>query len=78
MVNIIFIEARGGLTTSETLLQVINQNPQGLTLKQLSNTINRPVSMINICLKQLSSKKQVIIRLRGMQKLIYPHNFCSQ
>jgi len=77
MTNLIFIEARGGLTTSETLLQVINENPQGLTLKQLSNIINRPVSMINICLKQLSSRKQIKIQLRGMQKLIYPYYCCN-
>jgi len=74
MTNLIFIEARGGLTTSETLLQVINQHPQGLTIKQLSNSINRPVSMINLCLKQLSGRKQVKIQLKGMQKLIYPHH----
>jgi hypothetical protein len=72
MTNLIFIKARGGLTTSETLLQVINQNPNGLTLKQLSNSINRPVSMINICLKQLSSRKQITVQLMGMQRLIYP------
>lgn len=70
--NLIFIEARGGLTTSEQLLGVINQHPQGLTIKQLSHIINRPVSMINLCLKQLSSRKQVKIQLRGMQKLVYP------
>lgn len=72
MLSLMFIEARGGLTTSETLLQVINQNPQGLTLKQLSNILNRPVSMINICLKQLSGNKQITIQLMGMQRLIYP------
>lgn len=72
MVKLIFIEARGGLTTSEMLLQVINENPNGLTLKQLSNIINRPVSMINICLKQLTSRKQIRVQLMGMQRLIYP------
>lgn len=72
MNNIIFIKARGGLTTGEVLLNVINQHPQGLTLKQLSNSINRPISMINICLKQLSGSKEVKIQLRGMQRLVYP------
>ncbi|AFZ55533.1 hypothetical protein [Cyanobacterium aponinum] len=77
--NLIFIEARGGLTTSEQLLGVINQHPQGLglTIKQLSYSINRPVSMINLCLKQLSSRKQVKIQLRGMQKLVYPYDSCN-
>lgn len=68
MTNLIFIKARVGLTTSEILLQVINQNPNELTLKQLSNSINRPVSMINICLKQLSSA----VQLMRIQRLIYP------
>lgn len=77
MANLIFIKARGGLSTSETLLRVINQNPQGLTIKQLSNNINRPVSMINICLKQLSSRKQITIQLSGMQRLIYPKGYLS-
>ncbi|BAQ61144.1 hypothetical protein GM3708_1550 [Geminocystis sp. NIES-3708] len=72
MTNLIFIKARGGLTTGETLLNVINQNPQGLTIKQLSNIINRPVSMINICLKQLTSNRQITIQFSGMQRLIYP------
>lgn len=75
MTNLIFIEARGGLSTSEILLQLIKQNPQGLTLKQLSNSINRPVSMINLCLKQLSNQKQIKIELKGMQRLIYPYSF---
>lgn len=77
MTNLIFIEARGGLSTSETLLQLINQNPQGLTLKQLSNILNRPVSMINICLKQLTSRKQITVQIRGMQRLIYPNKNCN-
>ncbi len=40
MSNLIFIEARGGLTTGERLLQVINQYPDGCTIKHLSNSIN--------------------------------------
>jgi DNA-binding IclR family transcriptional regulator len=72
MSNLIFIEPRGGLTTGERLLQVIDQYPQGCTIKHLSKTINRPVSMINLCLKQLTSSKQITIQLSGMQRLIYP------
>ncbi|BAQ63907.1 hypothetical protein [Geminocystis sp. NIES-3709] len=72
MPNLIFIKARGGLTTGEQLLQVINQNPNGCTIKYLSNSINRPVSMINICLRQLISSKQITVQLRGMQRLVYP------
>ena len=75
MSNLIFIEPRGGLTTGETLLQVINQYPQGCTIKHLSKTINRPVSMINLSLKALISNKQVKVKLMGMQRLIYPR--CS-
>jgi hypothetical protein len=72
MSNLIFISARGGLTTGERLLQVINQYPDGCTIKHLNNSINRPVSMINLSLKALISNKRVKVKLMGMQRLVYP------
>lgn len=74
MVTIKLIKARGGLSTAERLLQIINQNPNGCTVKQLSQAINRPVSMINICLKTLISKKQVKVNLSNnqMQRIYFP------
>ena len=70
-----FIKARGGISTRERLLQIINENPEGCTLKQLSDIINRPVSMINLCLNSLISQKQIKVKLseNRMQKLLYPN-----
>ena len=63
MVKIKFIQPRGGLTTSEKILQVIAENPRGLTIKSLSQQTNRPISMLNICLRNLIKDKQVKVRL---------------
>ncbi len=74
MATIKFISSSGGRSTTEKLLEVINQNPDGSTIKQLSQSINRPVSMINIALKTLVSQKQVKVRLSNnrMQKIVFP------
>jgi hypothetical protein len=76
MATIKLISGSGGLATTETLLHLINQHPEGSTLKQLSQIINRPVSMINLCLKTLLSQKQVRVRLsqNKMQRLIFPQS----
>ncbi len=68
MSNLIFIKARGGLTTGERLLQVINQYPDGCTIKHLSNSINRPVSMINLSLKALIRPKHRVLVMRGSEQ----------
>lgn len=67
------ISARGGLSTTEMLLQVIKKSPNGCTIKYLSRTLNRPVSMINLSLKSLIINKQIRVQLseNGMQKIIY-------
>ena len=76
MATIKFITSSGGFATTESLLQVINQHPEGSTIKQLSQSINRPVSMINICLKTLISQKQVKVKLSNnrMQRLVFPRS----
>ena len=63
MVKIKFIQPRGGLSTSEKILQIIQQNPQGMTIKSLSQQMNRPISMLNICLRILIKDKQVKVKL---------------
>ncbi len=74
MTMIKFITATGGLTTAESLLEVINQYPNGSTIKQLSVNLNRPVSMINLTLKTLISQKQVKVKVSDnrMQRLVFP------
>ena len=63
MTRITFIQPRGGLTTAERILQLIQDHPQGLTLKSLSQKTNRPISMLNICLRNLIKDKQVKVKL---------------
>jgi hypothetical protein len=63
MAKIKFIQSRGGPTTAEEILQLIQENPQGLTIKSISKEMNRPVSMLNICLRNLIKDKQVKVKL---------------
>ena len=63
MPTIKFIERRGGLTTNQMILKTIEQHPQGMTIKSISKEINRPVSMLNICLRTLIKDKQVKVKL---------------
>ncbi|AFY77102.1 MAG: winged helix-turn-helix domain-containing protein [Hydrococcus sp. C42_A2020_068] len=68
------ISATPGPTTTERILELILAHPQGITIKELSNRLNRPVSMVNLCLKPLLTSKQVYVRLSesGMQQIYYP------
>ena len=74
MATIKFITATGGLSTAETLLQFINKHPEGSTIKELSYGLNRPISMINLSLKDLVNKKQIKVTLSDnrMQRLVFP------
>ncbi len=38
-------------TTIDRLLDLIQQHPDGLTIKQLADALNRPISLVQICLK---------------------------
>ncbi len=51
------IKARGGITTSEQLLNLLAAYPQGLMMKELVNEINRSPSMLLIVLKELMARK---------------------
>ena len=50
------------LTTTDRLLESIRNRPDGLTSKQLADCLNRPISMIQICLKILIASQKVAIR----------------
>ncbi len=57
-------------TTTDRLLQSIRTHPDGLTIKELSEILNRPVSMVQICLKTLVANRQVMVKQRSYgQKL---------
>ncbi|MFM2303448.1 MAG: hypothetical protein RLZZ135_857 [Cyanobacteriota bacterium] len=50
------------LTTIDRLLESIYNNPKGLTVKELAELLNRPISMIQICLKIAIASQKVAIK----------------
>ena len=49
-------------TTTDRLLDSIRNRPDGVTIKELSDTLNRPVSMLQICLKILIANQKVAVK----------------
>ncbi|MGK7930868.1 MAG: winged helix-turn-helix transcriptional regulator [Microcystaceae cyanobacterium] len=69
------IQATPGLTTTEQILQLIEENAQGITVRELSERLNRPVSMINLCLKVLIAHKEIYLtNSLSKKRLIYRNN----
>lgn len=50
------------LTTIDRLLESIRNHPDGLTVKELADLLNRPISMIQICLKISIASRKVAIK----------------
>ena len=69
--KIIIIKPRGGLTTSEQILNLIQKHSQGITIREISQQLNRPVSMINICLNILIKNKRIHRQLDGTKWIYY-------
>ena len=61
-----------GKTTTERILELIQNHPQGLTIGELQQQLNRPVSMLQICLRGLIADKLIKKRKQGMQLVYYP------
>ena len=59
MTTIKIISATPGPTTTEQILELIKSQATGMTIKEISSQINRPVSMLQVYLKQLVSSKQL-------------------
>ncbi|MGK7878061.1 MAG: winged helix-turn-helix transcriptional regulator [Xenococcaceae cyanobacterium] len=74
MPTIQIIKATPGPTTTERILELIQAHPQGITIKEICSTLNRPVSMVQYCLKPLISSKQIHARLseNRMHLVYYP------
>jgi DNA-binding transcriptional regulator YiaG len=53
------------LTTTDRLLESIRSHPDGLTIKELADSLNRPVSMLQICLKILTASHKVTVKQRN-------------
>ncbi len=49
-------------TTTDRLLESIRNHPDGLTIKELSDILNRPVSMLQICLKILIASRKIAVK----------------
>jgi DNA-binding transcriptional regulator YiaG len=50
------------LTTTDRLLESIRDRPEGITIKELADKLNRPISMLQICLKILIASHKVAVR----------------
>jgi DNA-binding transcriptional regulator YiaG len=50
------------LTTTDRLIESIDNHPEGLTIKQLADILNRPISMLQICLKTPIASQKVTFR----------------
>ena len=68
------ISSTPGLTTKERILELILTHPEGITAKTLSDRLNRPISMINYCLKDLKGAKfiQGKLNIENKQWIYYP------
>jgi hypothetical protein len=61
-----------GIKTSEKILQIIEARETGITIKQLSEIVHRPISMLQVCLNQLTLSKQICARQSKVSRnLIY-------
>ncbi len=74
------ISTTRGLTTKERILKLILTHPEGITAKTLSDILNRPISMINYCLKELKAAKFIQGKLNSESKrwIYYPVSLINQ
>jgi predicted transcriptional regulator len=69
-VAIKFIYAKGVKRTVESVWELIEKHPQGLTMRELVKELKRPTSMLLICIKDLMKRKQVKAQLIN-ERLVY-------
>lgn len=74
MIQINIISATPGISTQEQILQLIQSRTTGITIKEIGKAINRPISMIQICLKDLLADKAIFSRKNraGVGLIYYP------
>ena len=65
MPPIIIIEPTPGLTTTDKVLILIEQSPEGISAKNISEKLNRSVSMVHRSLNLLMAKRQIHAKKRG-------------
>ncbi|MGL5806834.1 MAG: winged helix-turn-helix domain-containing protein [Xenococcaceae cyanobacterium] len=71
--SIQIIKAKPGPSTTELIRNLILAHPDGITVKQIGKILNRPVSMIQRCIKPLTTSRQIYSKksVDGMQIVYY-------
>lgn len=74
MIGIKIINPTPGPDTTEQILALIEANATGITIKEISKKLNRPVSMIQVCLKKLILSKHIFTHKNktGVGLIYYP------
>ena len=74
MIEIEIISATPGMSTQEQVLELIRERKTGITIKEIKRILNRPISMIQIHLKELIADKAVITHKNkaGVGLIYYP------
>ena len=74
MIEIKIISATPGISTRDRVLEIIQARKTGITSKEICQRLNRPVSMIQVCLKDLIAAKAIITHKNkaGVGLIYYP------
>ncbi|MGB5631340.1 MAG: winged helix-turn-helix domain-containing protein [Waterburya sp.] len=74
MIKINIISATPGTSTQEQILLIIQGRKTGITIKGIKQILNRPISMIQVHLKELIAAKAIFTRKNkaGVGLIYYP------
>lgn len=74
MIQIKIISASPGVSTQEQVLQLVQARKTGITIKEIKSIVNRPISMIQIHLRELIADKAIITHRNkaGVGLIYYP------
>ncbi|MEM8722647.1 MAG: winged helix-turn-helix domain-containing protein [Cyanobacteria bacterium P01_G01_bin.39] len=74
MIKINIISSTPGITTQEQILQIIQARETGITIKEIKQILNRPISMIQVHLKELIAAKAIFTHKNkaGVGLIYYP------
>ena len=80
MIKINIISATPGISTEEQILQLIQARKTGITVKEIRKILNRPISMIQVYLKELIASKAIVTRKNkaGVGLIYYPGKSANQ
>lgn len=75
MIQINIISATPGISTEEQILQLVRARKTGIKVREIERVLNRPISMIQICLKELIASKAIVSRKNkaGVGLIYYPN-----